>query len=1394
MQSPQPALASLKKRPREQDVPTPAPGCRARSRLPVSQDSEGKSPEEREGREEERSSGEREDTDDSLAFPPTQVLSSRESLGESSPGPGDLSPEKSAFDPTHDSFRLFKDTSEKIASGGSAGPSGVRPRLLGEAPPKGDTGGRKGTDGDRKGTDGDRNDSAPDKENLFARKTGLDQITAGPCRTPSLGREVWKTGGDVEQRGGGAEPLKGRASVANPQREASERDQTRERETARETQPRQERGESEKGRRPTQAHDVSHSQETSGPPCRSPDVPALGGPTSLLLGRAPVDLPASQPPASCLPESSHRSRSCPTPSPVCSSVSVPSSSRSAGPSSSLPSSLPWSSAESSSPPSSLPASSLSPSPSYSTPASASDASPPALDVEEFLRRRATAQETGRVLLVAARPRHRVEAQRLKQANSGKDARAEKEREDAGRAKEDASVGNAIGRENEPSREWKEGKEAGETAGPATTDSEKVEGCRDSGEQRRCEADALPSQAASAPRSCRPSTTDIEDIAEWLDGPKGGEACPRAPWAPGGETARDGGSGSAPGSACGEAERGAAASQRSDATRDRKANEGEDLAEKDEAWNPLKSKHLPSVTDFSAQLWCERQLQFTLQTGIRRETIAMKKGSVRHLALELHHYQMEEIVVETEEEAMAFKLLNSIQQLQQLQTRGVCRELWVFGPVAGLMARGVIDELRIGVVESSSSGSASSLSGAGSSSRGPRPAWQLIPPGGGFGALQNPVDLALPDWERLLALDEEKGQPKHDEEGEETETKENLHGGDGWKRARDGERGGRARPTKAVAFVCPWEEERLQALSAPLGGGDEAPADAARPRQRGAFFTLLSDNKTRSVKKTPCLAQKQTSALQLQIYWHLVDRLRRQPLTLDLFFSAFKLDRHSRLTHPVLLACAEAAGVLKTPEPTRSDSWNDQEEAPAERLWNGGDTGSQNRVDEQFSPPEVKGGEGENEGEKKPAGPYLLLEMLLASLQEEFRRLPPLWKDVHVVYECEGEEFAREKIPYHAASVEFSLRDLTSWWRGLRSAEAVQDSEKWKCRSCPFLADCDATPLGCAERETALREQEEADEENKRALEEFDEVVALQQEQQRLQERLSKKRDCHRHWVPAHVVPGGEPGKATEAPSQVTPFIGDSFLSSAFRPSSRLRDAALSKERLKPSYKEGPKRNPSNAVEVSVHHTSLRRSTIAHSPHARSVDVTEKASTSLTSIMFKKNASRADMPRFVSSNSSSASRCPSSDLGGPLFGRARSDVSRDEQKDVQTKAHISPELSDCEGVVTAKTSEEGAEITGGDGAEKEGQRARTKTITKVMDRQDVQEENQGVTNFPVCGKQGSKEQGRSSCPVQRKRSQKGKKNEVTMLEGQTHITRYFATKNTGERKEKDADRVIGVGNK
>ncbi|KFG41375.1 defects in morphology 1 precursor [Toxoplasma gondii p89] len=1536
MQSQRPSLASLKKRRREQGVFSL--GARARSCLSVSEEAAEQCFQERRERD-----GEQGETSDAqLGFLPTQVLSDGDT--GASQAIELLSPEKNAFDLTRVAASRFSDLWRPR---GSQTPAKAEP---------GDTGACSG----EAGSYGARGALRSDKENVFSR-TDATSLTISPG-------EAWTTGGVENGEECSPESAKEERSVPNPQHG-----------------DRHQRSETQK---------LKKQREEKEPP---PLQPRDGAPSFASLGPASARLlPVSLQFASSFSGAAHKGQSCLTSlslrfssslstsplvetAPSSLASSLPSSSQSSLDPSSVPassgcassSSLP---ASSSSSPSAAPSSasstssnSCSSSSSVSASCSASPAvevEAPPLDVESFLRRHAAAAETGRLLLVSARTRQRVEAHRRKrEAHSGASSPDAEGAEDPERSEEKpcAAARPSTGTERaeggeaaataepaepqrmQPARELLTGggdgeakgggkgesrvenemleetgferrrrnSERGEVTDQATADSVEKVGDRSDTHERRCgtgdkfQVPVYAPQTTSCSRASVTSVTDIEDIAEWLEEPKCGAAGPvPATWAPNLPDAADL-------ARCGDA--GDSAACEMGRARQEEQKKGGD------SWIPLKSKSLPSVTDFSAQLWCERQLQFTLQTGIRRETIAMKKGSVRHLALELYHYQMEEVVVETEEEAMAFKLLNSIQQVQQLRTRGVCRELWVFGPVAGLMARGVIDELRIGTVDPSA------FPESGASQIRSRPLWPEIPPGGGFAAdaQQGAPDLSLPDWETLFA-DKDGGGERAGEEGEATcGAKASSFSGAGWRRGPSGEMAFAG----AGAFLCPWEEAR---------GEKRSFTKSAKER----FFTLLSDNKTRSLKKTPCLAQKQTSALQLQIYWQMVDRLRREPLPVDLFFAAFQLDRRARLTHPLLLASAEAAGV--TVSSTGVSVAESEQESRKQKETATGAVGDRSaarcrgrEAEEALDAEDASHSCIDEHEEQRSPGRFLVLESLLGSLQEELQRLPPLWKDVHVVYECEGEEFAREKIPFHAASVEHSLQELTSWWRGLRPAEAVQVSEKWKCRSCHFLADCHETPLGEDERATALKEQEEAEVENKRALEEFDEVVALQQEQQRLQELLDTKRKSQRVLGSSKLSAGREPTEAAsdrtrfgrepgvasacQQPPRVNYDTVSSCLSSAsshascsvssfssspaslplsppcsafgvphslstqvaalhsqrresfsasdggsgsfpgsgvqdaprfqshssvaVKPQSQLQsagkrrfaaflssqessahgagrntqtndehlqtgrsklpgnlcdtprqlaswvDAAPSMERLRACRNEDAQ-NRSNAVDVSAH----PRSDSANSAHTRSPHVTEKAHTSLTFMSFKKSASRTVVSRSVASVSASASPRPSPDFAGDFFSGKTCSGYRHEQKDMPTKARSSPALSDSERkVMSAKTPGKDVEAISRDGEEKRGKGTEGTTLAKAVDRQDVEKKSQKMTYLQAGAKQATKEQGRAPCAMQRKGLQKGKKNEATILEGQRHITRYFATKNTGERKGKGADPVIDVDN-
>eukprot|EP00382_Lankesteria_abbotti_P000867 CAMPEP_0113845714 /NCGR_PEP_ID=MMETSP0372-20130328/912_1 /TAXON_ID=340204 /ORGANISM="Lankesteria abbotti" /LENGTH=597 /DNA_ID=CAMNT_0000814791 /DNA_START=65 /DNA_END=1858 /DNA_ORIENTATION=+ /assembly_acc=CAM_ASM_000359 len=107
------------------------------------------------------------------------------------------------------------------------------------------------------------------------------------------------------------------------------------------------------------------------------------------------------------------------------------------------------------------------------------------------------------------------------------------------------------------------------------------------------------------------------------------------------------------------------------------------------------KNKLSATDFSAQLWCEKQLELTILTGKRRETEAMRSGTARHEILENADHETVEVEVDTAEESLGFRLLNTCILLQKLLQEGKSRELWVFGVVENeILVRGIIDEVHI----------------------------------------------------------------------------------------------------------------------------------------------------------------------------------------------------------------------------------------------------------------------------------------------------------------------------------------------------------------------------------------------------------------------------------------------------------------------------------------------------------------------------------------------------------------------------------------------------------------------------------------------------------------------------------------------------------------------------
>eukprot|EP01057_Protomagalhaensia_wolfi_P001942 Protomagalhaensia_wolfi_Nauph_80__1941@NODE_221_length_3145_cov_1455_019961_g166_i0_p2_GENE_NODE_221_length_3145_cov_1455_019961_g166_i0NODE_221_length_3145_cov_1455_019961_g166_i0_p2_ORF_typecomplete_len439_score74_15Exo5/PF09810_9/1_4e51PDDEXK_1/PF12705_7/8_8e05Cas_Cas4/PF01930_17/3_5Cas_Cas4/PF01930_17/17_NODE_221_length_3145_cov_1455_019961_g166_i018203136 len=105
----------------------------------------------------------------------------------------------------------------------------------------------------------------------------------------------------------------------------------------------------------------------------------------------------------------------------------------------------------------------------------------------------------------------------------------------------------------------------------------------------------------------------------------------------------------------------------------------------------------SVTDFSSQLWCETQLEFTLKTGFRQETEAMREGIRRHEKLEQEDHEVVEVEVQTREDSLGLRLVNAIICFDDLlaQNRKV-REVWILAtpPQADCVLRGIVDEFAI----------------------------------------------------------------------------------------------------------------------------------------------------------------------------------------------------------------------------------------------------------------------------------------------------------------------------------------------------------------------------------------------------------------------------------------------------------------------------------------------------------------------------------------------------------------------------------------------------------------------------------------------------------------------------------------------------------------------------
>ncbi|MBN2518174.1 MAG: hypothetical protein JXB14_04975 [Candidatus Altiarchaeota archaeon] len=100
-----------------------------------------------------------------------------------------------------------------------------------------------------------------------------------------------------------------------------------------------------------------------------------------------------------------------------------------------------------------------------------------------------------------------------------------------------------------------------------------------------------------------------------------------------------------------------------------------------------------VTDLSAQLWCEKQLEFSFERP-RVRTKEMKAGGEIHEEKEEELYELVEVFPRTREDHVSLKLHNSQIGLRSLLEGGIAREIPLWGRIGSLKVVGVADEARM----------------------------------------------------------------------------------------------------------------------------------------------------------------------------------------------------------------------------------------------------------------------------------------------------------------------------------------------------------------------------------------------------------------------------------------------------------------------------------------------------------------------------------------------------------------------------------------------------------------------------------------------------------------------------------------------------------------------------
>ncbi|KAK8736297.1 hypothetical protein OTU49_004923 [Cherax quadricarinatus] len=106
-----------------------------------------------------------------------------------------------------------------------------------------------------------------------------------------------------------------------------------------------------------------------------------------------------------------------------------------------------------------------------------------------------------------------------------------------------------------------------------------------------------------------------------------------------------------------------------------------------------------VSDFSKQMWCEQQLEYSLSVPVDvtiPEPKWVTKGSELHLARELEVQDYVKVTVTSSEDIFAVKVINLLIALKSILTMSaaVHREVPIFGVVNGVFILGKIDEIRL----------------------------------------------------------------------------------------------------------------------------------------------------------------------------------------------------------------------------------------------------------------------------------------------------------------------------------------------------------------------------------------------------------------------------------------------------------------------------------------------------------------------------------------------------------------------------------------------------------------------------------------------------------------------------------------------------------------------------